>query len=257
MTVTSITAILRKRFPGNLVDELLACYLDQKRNLALGHLRPTEVEGGRFAEAVFRLLQHFMGWALTPLGRPLDTDKLINQLQNQPFGSAPDSVRLHIPRTLRVIYDIRNSRDAAHLADGIDPNLQDSFLVSSCLDWVLAELLRLAGSSSPDEAQRLIEGITVKRIPAVEEIGTDQLKTLRPGLGPTDRVLLLLYYRGKTGASYEELFSWLKPVQRPNLGRVLKNLEHDRDLIAQSKEKYHLTRLGTREVERKNLAELI
>jgi hypothetical protein len=48
-----------------------------------------------------------------------------------PIGSAPDSIRLHIPRTFRVIYDIRNKRDAAHLGDGIDPNLQDSTLVSA------------------------------------------------------------------------------------------------------------------------------
>ncbi len=257
MTVSPITAILYKRFPKNLVDELLDCYLEQKRNLALGHLRPTEVEGGRFAEAVFRLLEHFVGWAVTPLGRKLDTDTLIRNLQGLPYGSAPDSVRLHIPRTLRVIYDIRNNRDAAHLADGIDPNLQDSYLVSSCLDWVLAELLRLAGSSSPDGAQRLIEGITIKRIPAVEEVGPDQLKTLRPSLGPSDRVLLLLYHRGKAGATPDELSSWLKSTQRPNLVRLLKSLEHDKDLIVRTKGRYCLTRLGIREVERKNLAELI
>lgn len=257
MTVTTIAEILYKRFPKNLVDELLACYLDQKRNLALGHLRPTEVEGGRFAEVVFRLLEHFVGWVVTALGRTLETDKLISRLQSLPFGSAPDSVRLHIPRTLRVIYDIRNNRDAAHLADGIDPNLQDSYLVSSCLDWVLAELLRLAGSASPDEAQRLIEGITIKRIPAVEEINSDQLKTLRPSLGPNDRVLLLLYHRAKAGATSDELSNWLKPTQRKNLGRLLKSLEHDKDLVVLTKGRYFLTRLGMREVERKSLAELI
>ncbi len=257
MTVTSITAILNKRFPKNLIEELLACYLEQKRNLALGHLRPTEVEGGRFAEVVFRLLEHFVGWAITPLGRHLDTDKLISRLQSQPFGSAPDSVRLHIPRTLRIIYDIRNNRDAAHLADGIDPNLQDSYLVSSCLDWILAELLRLAGSSSPDDAQRLIEGITIKRIPAVEEVSSDQLKTLRPNLGPSDRVLLLLYHRGKDGATSDQLSSWLKPTQRKNLSRLFRILEHDKDLIVLTKGRFCLTRLGMREVERKGLAEMI
>lgn len=257
MTASSITAILCGRFPKNLVDELLTSYIDQKRNLALGHLRPTEVEGGRFAEGAFRLLEHFVGWPVTPLGRKLDTEKLISRLQATPFGSAPDSVRLHIPRTLRVIYDIRNNRDAAHLADGIDPNLQDSYLVSSCLDWVLAEFLRLAGTSSPNDAQRLIEGITIKRTPAVEEFSSDQLKTLRPSLGPSDRVLLLLYHRGTAGATSEELSSWLKPTHRQNLGRLLKSLEHDKDLVVHTSGRYRLTRLGMREVERKGLAELV
>ena len=35
----------------------------------------------------------------------------------------------------------------AHLSDEIDPNLQDSTFVSSCLDWILAEFVRLAGGS--------------------------------------------------------------------------------------------------------------
>ena len=40
-----------------------------------------------------------------------------------------DSVRLHIPRALGLVYGIRNKRDAAHLADGIDPSLQDANVV--------------------------------------------------------------------------------------------------------------------------------
>ena len=31
---------------------------------------------------------------------------------------------------LRVVYDIPNKRDAAHLTDGIDPNVQDVTIVS-------------------------------------------------------------------------------------------------------------------------------
>jgi hypothetical protein len=254
--VTGAEGILAGRFPKQLVDELLACYVDQKRNLALGHLRPTEVEGGRFAEAAFRLLEHIVGGAHTPLGKRVDTDKLILRLQNLPSGQHPDSVRLHIPRTLRVVYDIRNNRDAAHLADGIDPNLQDSYLVSGCVDWVLAEFLRLAGAPSPDEAQRLIEGITVKRTPAVEEFGPAQLKTLRPSLGTSERILLLLYSRGQAGATAEELASWLKPQQRTNLGRALRTLEHDKDFLVLTGGKWRLTQLGIREVERKGLADL-
>jgi len=247
---------LAARFPASLVDELLECYTEQKRNLALGHLRPNEVEGGRFAEAAFRMLEHYVGWTITPIGRHLDTDRLITRLQNLPQGQAPDSVRLHIPRTLRVVYDVRNNRDAAHLADGIDPNLQDSFLVSSCLDWVLAELLRLSQGISANDAQRLIANITVKRIPAVEELPSGHLKTLRPKLGPSDRILLLLYQRGDAGATYDELAAWLKPAQRANLGRALRVLEHDKDLVVGSSGGFRITRLGVADVEKRGLATL-
>ena len=76
-------------------------------------------------------------------------EAIANYLQNLPSSAQPDSIRLHIPRALRMVYDIRNKRDAAHLANGIDPNLQDSTLVISVLDWVLAELIRLHHTVSP------------------------------------------------------------------------------------------------------------
>src|ERR1700680_2750447 len=136
MISPTIKHSLIARFPANLVDELIECYIEQKKNFYLGRMRPNEVEGGRFAEAAFRMLQHVGGLTVTPLGTQLDTVGISRTLEN--LTTAADSIRFHIPRMLRVIYDIRNKRDAAHLGDGIDPNLQDSSFVSSALDWVLA-----------------------------------------------------------------------------------------------------------------------
>src|SRR6266853_3557701 len=138
----SIKAGLTPPLPSNLVDELLEAYSDAKQKFYEGGLRLAEVEGGRFCEAAFRLLESAAGIAMTRVGRPIDTDSLIRQLGSLPL-SVSDSIRLHIPRSLRVVYDIRNKRDAAHLADGIDPNLQDATIVIAVLDWILAELIRL------------------------------------------------------------------------------------------------------------------
>jgi hypothetical protein len=94
----------------------------------------------------------------------LDSDKLIVTLSNY-----SDSIRLHIPRAIRVVYDIRNKRDAAHLADDIDPNLQDATLVISNLDWILAEFIRLYHNVSADEAQKIIEGLVARKVPVIED----------------------------------------------------------------------------------------
>jgi hypothetical protein len=244
---------LTARFPSNLVDELIECYAEQKKNYYLGRMRPNEVEGGRFAEAAFRMLQHAAGLSVTPLGVQLDTTTISRTLENT--TSAADSVRFHIPRTLRVIYDIRNKRDAAHLGDGIDANLQDSSLVSAALDWVLAEFIRLARGLPPDRAFALVKAITIRRVPAVEQFG-DFLKTLRPSLGPSDRILLLLYHCADVGATAAELSNWLKPKQRTNLGRTLTQLEHDKDYIVFTGGRYLLTRRGISAIESRRLVEI-
>jgi hypothetical protein len=249
----SIRNSLAPRFPQNLVGELLGCYVEQKKNFYLGRMRPNEVEGGRFAEAAFRMLQHAASLPVTPLGAQLNTLAITRTLEN--LTSAPDSIRFHIPRTLRVIYDIRNKRDAAHLADGIDPNLQDSSFVSAALDWVLAEFVRFSRGVSPDKAFALVKAITVRRIPAVEQFG-DFLKTLRPSLGPGDRILLLLYHCADQGATAAELSTWLKPTQRRNLNRTLAQLEYEKDYAVLNGGKYLLTRRGIAAVESRKLIEI-
>jgi hypothetical protein len=255
MVDPTIKQSLLVRFPANLVDALIECYVEQKKNFYLGRMRPNEVEGGRFAEAAFRMLQHAGGLMVTPIGTQLDTDGIIRSLANLSPASATDSIRLHIPRTLRVIYDIRNKRDAAHLADGIDPNLQDSSLVSATMDWVLAEFVRLGHGVSPDKAFALVKAITIRRIPAVEQVG-DFLKTLRPSLGPSDRILLLLYHCADSGATSDELSKWLKPKQRTNLSRTLTQLEHEKDHIVFSDGRFRLTRRGISSIENRRLVEI-
>jgi hypothetical protein len=129
--------------PHVLVDELLEAFSEAKRRYYLDDLRPNAVEGGRFSEAAFRVLQSATaGGQYTSAGKTLPSvDKLLVTFENA--VGHHDSLRIHMSRTLRLIYDIRNKRDAAHLADVIDPNIQDASLVIRNLEWVLAELMRL------------------------------------------------------------------------------------------------------------------
>ena len=159
----TVASGLKQTLPAKLVDELLAAYEEAKQNFYLGGL--SAVEGGRFCEAAFRLLEHITTGKSTPLNKQLDTDILA--LSNLPTAASLDSIRIHIPRALRVVYDIRNKRDAAHLADGIDPNLQDATLVVSVLDWVTAEFVRIYHGVTADEAQSIIETLVTRQMPSV------------------------------------------------------------------------------------------
>jgi hypothetical protein len=241
--------------PDPLVDELLAAYTEAKRNFYLGGLRLSAVEGGRFSEAAFRILEHLTTGRFTPLSRQVKTDAIILGLSNLQVGSHPDSLRLHIPRALRVVYDIRNNRNAAHLADGIDPNLQDATLVVSVLDWVLAEFVRLYHSVSANQAQHMVENLVTRRAPAVQDFN-GFLKVLNPELTASDHCLLLLYQRGADGATFDEMDTWARPEMRGNLRRTLHRLINEKAFVHGDSSKYLVTETGKKEVERRRLFEL-
>lgn len=251
----AVESELKKKVNAKLVNELLDAYREAKQNFYIGGLRLSAVEGGRFCEAAFRILEEATSGTFTSLNRKLDTENLIARLANLAKGSFSDSVRLNIPRALRVVYDIRNNRDAAHLADGIDPNLQDATLVISVLDWVTAEFVRLYHGISANEAQKLIEILVTRRVPAVEEFD-GFLKVLRPDLKAGEYVLLILYERGRAGATYKEIENWVQPSMRGNLKRTITRLVDEEAFVHVEPDRYFLTRRGVAQVEKKRLHEV-
>jgi hypothetical protein len=250
--MTSLLVIendLKKSFDDKLIDELLAAYQEAKRNFYFGGLRLSAVEGGRFCEAVFRMIEKVTTGTFTPLGTQLNSEKIISAAAQ---SNASDAIRFHIPRALRVVYDIRNKRDVAHLADGIDPNEQDATFVAATLDWILAELVRLYHGVSAEQAQRIISDLVARRAPAVQDFN-GFLKILRQDLQASDRIPLLLYERGARGATFEELSNWIHPKMRSNLRRTLNRLEHDRAEVHSVGDTFQITRSGILAVERKQL----
>ena len=133
----------------------------------------------------FRILEQITTGKWTPLGKSIDTDKLMEKFRNLDSSAFVDSVRLHIPRALRLVYDIRNNRDAAHLADGIDPNLQDANVVVSTINWVLAEFVRLYHSVPADEAHRIVGEIVTRTVPIIQDFD-GHLKVWKPSLKAGD-----------------------------------------------------------------------
>jgi hypothetical protein len=251
----TIEAQLSAQLEPRLVKELLDAHAEAKRNFYLGGLRLSAVEGGRFCEAAFRLLEYVSkSKKFTPLGRSLDTEKIIRECAALSGGAFSDSIRLHIPRGLRMVYDIRNKRDAAHLGDGIDPNLQDATLVIAALDWVLAEFLRLYHNVSANDALAIVNSIVERVAPVIQDFN-GFLKVLNPALGPSDHCLVLLYQRGSVGAKYEELHQWVRPKMRSNLRRTLRNLCDRDDLVHFDGMLYRITQRGERDVEARHLIE--
>ncbi|MEU3713258.1 hypothetical protein [Streptomyces catenulae] len=250
MNVT-VTEVLSKSYDKTLVHELVTAYEEAKRNFYLGGHRLSAVEGGRFCEAAYRLLEYAAGSKFTPLNGNLDTERVTKRLQSLRSTDHPKSIRIHIPRHLRLVYDIRNSRDAAHLADGIDPNLQDATLVVAVLDWVLAEFVRLSGGTTPEHARALVEELVTRKVPAVQGFGTRQ-KVLRPDLRVSDHILIHLYIRGARGAGFSELTQWVPRSARANLRRTVRSLD-DKALVHIEEDTIFITYAGEKSVETRGL----
>lgn len=246
---------LKLNFSDRLVDELLIAFREAKQNYYVGGLRLSAVEGGRFCEAAYRMLQERAFGSYTKIGDHLNTNEITTRLAAVPAETLSEAFRLHIPRALRVVYDIRNKRNAAHLADDIDPNKQDATLIVAVLDWILAEFVRHSHKVSADEAQAIISDLIERKAPAVQEFG-ENLLVLNTDLKAADCILVILYERGSRKTTLNDLVKWVPPRMRKNIKRTLSQMHHDRALIHEADGLYQITRKGLLEAERRYLVTL-
>jgi hypothetical protein len=241
---------LASQLDAEVVERLIDTYRDLKANYYLGGHRLSAVEAGRFCEAVVRLLQQSATSQFTALDQNLELDRELRRLEG--VTSIGDSLRLHIPRAIRVIYGIRNKRDTAHLNDGIDPNVQDSTLVATTCDWIMAELVRLHHDVSPQEATKAVHDLVKIKAPLIQDFD-GYLKVLNPSLKAGDHVLLLLHQRGAAGASIIQLNDWSRPNMRQHLKRTLDRLVYEKAWAHEEDGQYYITTTGIAEVSDRRL----
>lgn len=239
--------------PAGLADEVLQGYEEAKRRFYLGDHRPTAVEGGRFCEAVTRVLEHELLGSYTPLGKTLPAlnDKRLSSFFNAP--GKPDGLRLHLPKALYFIYGIRNQRDIAHLGDGIDPNIQDATLVVGTLDWMMAELVRVFHTVSPGEAHAIITDLVTREVPVVEEI--DGQPVCSKDLGVGDQILVFVYRAGRdAGLDLKELRRQMRHNDQSNLNKAVRRLDtNGLVLLHPTTNRAHITSKGMADVEARKL----
>jgi len=188
--------------PDELVDELLDEFQQLRHRFLLRDWGPSELNGGRFAEAVLRVLEWTMDQKYTPLGKPLKREKIINRARDD--TSLPDGFRFQVRVCTDVLLDVRNRRDVAHLGSGMDVNRMDSELVLRLCSWILAEMVREFGGSDPEAAQSLIDKISVEQVPWIEQVDGDLL-VLATDIPAAERTLLALHHAHPSSLPIGEL----------------------------------------------------
>lgn len=239
---------LQKALPSELVLNLIEEYLHIKQQFLLRKWRPTELSSGRFGECVLRIIEYSDKSTFTPFGTQIKSETVIKSAENN--ISLDESIRLIIPRLVRVILDFRNKRDVAHVGGQVNPNEQDSLLVSHSSDWIMAEIVRRFHSVSISDASKIIKSILELKIPVINEF-EGYIKILDTKLNSKEKTLLLLYYKQPESISDSQLCEWVQYKSLTNYkSKILKLLDKEA-LIHYTASRAFLTTKGSLYVENK------
>lgn len=223
-----------------VVNEIFEHYSALKMAFYVQDWEKCLLRGGKLGEAVMKAV-HFIG-----------TGRVVQQVQMEAEtnevsrrGDLPESVRLLIPRAVRILYDHRSKRGGAH--GSFDPNATDCSMVVPVADWIVGELVRLYCVAAPDGAMKFVMGITAKSIPYVERIGEDYV-VLLTGASARQEIAHLLYVRYPERTRISDLTKWIPNHSASNIRISLANMRKAK-LVHSNPGGYLLTALGIRAVE--------
>lgn len=194
MANQKVKTILETEFPKEIVEHILRTYSEVESSFRLEKWKPTELDAGHFVEAVRRLIEHVLQGSYTPFTTSMGAFNQ-NVLNKYESSTGLEEWRILIPRVLYSIYCIRNKRGVGHISL-ISPNKLDATYILHSVKWILAELVRLANSSSPEDAKELIDAILDRQVDIVWDDG-ETFMILDKKLKAADKILLCLYKKDR------------------------------------------------------------
>jgi len=230
----AVEQLLQPTFQSRHVKAALRHFREMTGEFQQGAWEEAIGKGGKFVEAALKALHLHTGGTLPP-PRQFKADRVMNALEQLAAGPFDDAIRLTIPRACRFAYDIASNRGARHDPTEIDPNEMDARVVVTTVSWILAEMLRYAqrGSAAPDEVRELVDGLTQRRYPAVEEVD-GRVYFHVPGASGRDVALLSLWHQYPGRMTRQELVAALRrhrfsePNARVAVTRIARLVDQDR-----------------------------
>ena len=222
--------------PSSFRSKVIKTYLDLKRNCAESRYEAAGLAAGKFCEVVIRLLQNTVHGSYLPFGTKIGNfGEACRKLIMAPSTSGSESERLVVPRALVYLYTMRNKRGIGHVGGDVDANAIDIATMARTADWIVCELIRIHHGLSLEEAQDIVDGLSVRQLPTIWEVGGKK-RILKDGLKTRDQVLLLLYSSPDSAVLVEDLCDWVE-YSNPALfkSKLILSLhkerlvEHDKD----------------------------
>lgn len=238
-------------------DRIVKSYIDLRAAFSTGQYDAAGLRAGVFAEAVARLLQHELTGAHTPFGTSLPNfADLCRGFERIDKAKGPESLRVIVPRALLFIYTLRNKRGIGHIGGDIEANEIDAATCLRTADWCICEFVRIYHKLPIEDAQALLDAISVRQIPSIWAVGGKK-RILNVTLSYPDQVLLLLHSAGESAVPSEDLADWIEhPRLRDFRNKVLAPL-HDKRMVEWDRETdtVSISPIGVKRVEEAILKE--
>jgi hypothetical protein len=231
--------------PDDLVTALQTEFQKLHQQYFLGKWEPAQLNGGRFGEAVLRIVEYKDTNTFTPIGTQLSRKQIVNHVAQN--TGLPKSLRIQTPLLAELIMDFRNDRNVGHLGK-IDVNEMDSNFVLNASNWIVAEFIRLETQMSPADAQAEIQKIIERKVPIVEEIG-GRLKCLNPKIDAKIKAVIFCYQKYPERISLDVLVDWTEYTNKGVLRKQLQGLNKD-SILDFRNDSAQLTRRGIEWVEK-------
>jgi hypothetical protein len=196
--------------PDTFRRRLTSAYLDLKKGCAENRCDAAGLAGGRLCEVVLRFLQQRILGTFTPFGHKIQNfAEECRKLIAAPSASGNESERVILPRALVFLYTMRSKRGIGHVGGDVDANAIDIATTARVSDWIVCELIRINHGMSLEEAQDIIDGISIRQLPVIWEVGGKK-RVLRQDLKAKDQALLLLYSSQDSAVLIEDLCAWVE-----------------------------------------------
>lgn len=225
MVESEIQSVLQSTHPNDIVHHLVKSYRDVEDNFRLEKWKTSELDAGHFVETVRRLIENQLFGAYTAFSTAIGS---FNQatLNKYEAATGAEEYRILIPRVLYAMYCIRNKRGVGHIST-ISPNKLDATLILNSAKWVLAELVRLASATSPDQAEQLVDTILTRQVDLIWDDG-ETFMVLNKKLRAPDKVLLALYKEDRQ--TVEALRIKVDYKNKSAFNKIIDELQRDKNI---------------------------
>jgi hypothetical protein len=245
-----IIAILSKRFPSSAVELVVKEYISLKQYYHTQKWSEVIIHSAIMCEAVMGLIAESILKISVDYNK-INFNDLYQQLVKASKNTPVDEILLlAVPNVAKSIYTIRNKKHVAHLKL-IDPNYVDAYYCSVAADWILSQLLSVAGEQQEEKkVTTIIQSILEREVPLIEEFEDGSVAILG-SINLADAILLLLYKKYPERLTSSELANVLRlKKQTRKIAKILYYLDREKGLVHRDKKGgVILTKKGLRYVE--------